>query len=446
MLNQAELSITEISQKGDGVAHLNNLCIEIPHTLPGDVIKAHWGRKRKGFAKGRLEEILTLSPLRGEPKCPHSRICGGCHFHEMLYTHQLRHKEKILQELFQKLPLDILPIVPADPYWQYRNKMEFTFSQNRANTQFLGLMIARAQNYVFNLEHCHLAAPWFSKVLLAVKEFWGKSGLSAFDPPRNSGTFRTLTLREGKRTDEKMVILTVAEEIISSHAEAFVQAVLSVENVTSIIIRWQKTEKGVPTQFIDTLLYGRPYIQEKLLVQDKEFVFRISSSSFFQPNTFQAEKLYTLALALAKPTKDMIVYDLYCGTGTIGMFFSPFVKKVYGIESNEEAVANGKENLQENRISNVVLYSGMVEKLVETLPEKPDLVIVDPPRCGLDAQTISYLMKLAPKKILYISCNPKTQVRDIELFSSYRPIHMQPVDQFPHTVHIENIVLLDLIF
>jgi 23S rRNA (uracil1939-C5)-methyltransferase len=446
MNHEAELSITGISSKGDGVGYYNNLRIEIPHTLPGDTVKASYGRKRKGSAKGRLLELITPSSLRSEPLCPHSRICGGCHFHEMLYSHQLAQKETIIRDLFAPFSEKISPIIPSDPYWNYRNKMEFSFSENGAKTAFLGLMIARAQSCVFNVDYCHLAPPWFSSVLLAVRQFWQESGLPAFYPPKNSGILRNLTCREGKRTGEKMVILTVSEELSALHSANLVSAICKVIEPTSLFLRIQKTQRGVPTQFIDILLYGKPYIQEKMLYQEKSFSFRVSPSAFFQPNTLQAEKLYSLALAMADPSPSMIVYDLYCGTGTLGMFFSPFVKKVYGIESNPDAIANGRENLLDNHITNVSLHTGLVEDILSTLPERPDLVIVDPPRCGLDPKTISYLQLLQAKKIVYISCNPKTQARDIESLSSYRPTKIQPVDQFPHTVHIENIVLLDLIF
>lgn len=457
-MDEVELYIENFNQQGDGIAVYSkegapSSKVAVSHAIIGDLIKADlYKRKKRGFLKARMTSIVKKSKLRTEPLCSHCQICGGCRWQEMNYSEQLKLKEKIIAKEFSAHISKILPIIPCNDPYNYRNKMEFSFSENGAKTKFLGLMIAAANRYVFNVEKCYLASSWFSDVLNGVRSWWEKSLLGAYKAITNEGTLRSLTIREGKNTNEKMVFLTVSgrsefalsKTDISSFVEAVKSSLPNTENLSIFLRIWQ-ISKGSPTQFFDMHLFGPDHIKEKINIQGKELVFKISPSSFFQPNTFQAEKLYNKALELANVSKDDVVFDLYCGTGTLGMIFSSYVKQVVGIELNRDAIIDAEENLKLNNIENFELHQGDVGKVLTSMDKiSPDLVIVDPPRSGLDHLALSNLKILRPKNILYISCNPKTQSENIKelLKEGYILKVIQPVDQFPHTIHIENIALL----
>jgi 23S rRNA (uracil1939-C5)-methyltransferase len=449
----AEASIQNFTAKGYGVALLEQGPFEIAHVIPGDEIRFEMTRVKRTPKKGRLLEILKASPNRVEPRCTHARMCGGCCWQQMDYEAQLAQKQERVQRAFPMQTVD--PILRCDTPYGYRNKMEFTFSENRAGMRFLGLMIAQAEPYVFNVTECHLASRWFSDVLTAVRAWWEGSGLKAYYPPNDTGTLRYLTLREGVRTGQKMAVLNVSgnPEFAPSRAQldgfaAAVRSALPEGEPISIFLRIHQTKKGKPTQFYEMHLFGSDHIVEELHLKQGKLVFKISPISFFQPNTLQAEKLYDTALSMLTPA-DAIVYDLYCGTGTLGMAAARFAKKVAGIELSPEAVIDAQENLARNGIGNVSIYQGDVGKILKEWIEqpgfeRPDAVIVDPPRAGLDPAAIGHLKHLLPRKIIYISCNPLTQAENVKelLQAGYRIERLQPVDQFPHTYHIENICLL----
>ncbi|OGN58334.1 MAG: hypothetical protein A3C42_01100 [Chlamydiae bacterium RIFCSPHIGHO2_02_FULL_45_9] len=308
-------------------------------------------------------------------------------------------------------------------------------------------MIAQAEPYVFNLTECHLANPWFAKVVNSVRTWWESSTIKAYHPPKDEGSLRYLTLREGMRTGQKMAILNVSGNPIYAPSrkdlEAFTAAVTEgVEGEISIFLRIHQTKKGKPTQFYEMHLQGPDSIIEKLELAVGTFEFTISPSSFFQPNTLGAELLYNTALSMVEGE---VVYDLYCGTGTLGMAAAKKAREVIGIELSKEAVMDGEVNLARNHMTNMRLYQGDVGQVLMRLDgRKPDSVILDPPRAGLDPLALYHLKKILPNQIVYISCNPLTQVENVKelLQSGYRLTRLQPVDQFPHTYHIENIALL----
>ncbi|MGD2169584.1 MAG: 23S rRNA (uracil(1939)-C(5))-methyltransferase RlmD [Chlamydiota bacterium] len=460
------ITIQKFSKKGLGLGSFvhetlqKEIEVEVAHTVIGDEVEVEVLSKRKKTRKGRLLNVISHSKNRVDPPCEHVGICGGCSWQQMDYTAQVQEKERIIQNVFQNYILQegvqTFPIIKADPIFAYRNKMEFSFSENRAGTKFLGLMIAQAASYVFNVHHCHLARPWVSKTLNAVRAWWESSSLSAYNHHEDTGHLRTLILREAFHSSEKLVLLTVSGNpqfaLKKSNIESFLQCIkdtLPKEKV-SVFIRVQQIKKNMPTQFFEMHLSGGPYITETFNLSTGSLSFKISPTSFFQPNTYQAEKLYQKSLDLVDTDESSVVYDLYAGTGTLGMAFSKRAKKVIGIELNAHAVCDAKENLELNNIKNMQMHQGDVGKvLVELISqkdfEKPDLVIVDPPRAGLDLLAVENIKKLKPKQILYISCNPYTQKENIEQLSDmYQCKILQPIDQFPHTFHIENIAVLSL--
>ncbi len=412
--------------KGDG--------FEVFGALPGDQIEASKIRRHKA----KLQSIIKPAKNRIAPKCKHVGICGGCAFQQLDYKAQLDYKQNKLAELFNQ---PIQPIIPCDPPFEHRNKMEYTFSQDKAGQKFLGLHMPQAKGRVINLEECHLTSPWFSQTLNAVQTWWGNSDIKAFHPHSGTGTLRTLTLREGKRTGNKMVILTTSSKARDALTK---QQIFEFKNLfeknTSVFLVLHQAVKGHPTQFFEMHLSGPDHIIEELHIKDRILKCKISPLSFFQPNTFQAEKLYAEALTdVSGP-----VLDLYAGSATLGMLFAPKASQVTSVELSPYSILDAEDNLQLNGINNLKLIRGDVAELLPTLL-KSELVIVDPPRPGLGPIACSHLTTLAPQKILYISCNPDTQADDLKRLKDYRITSMQPVDQFPHTPHCENIAHLERI-
>lgn len=462
-------SINSYSSKGKGIGifekNQKENSIEIPYTIAGEKILASVERKKKGIYKGKMEEILLPSPHRIHSKCVHFGICGGCSWQHIAYEEQIRIKETKITSLFTPFlnNLSILyPIIQSNPSWQYRNKMEFSFSADKEGKKFLGLVMEGSKGKVLNLQECHLVNPWMVQALKVVKSWWEDSGLEAYHPYKNTGSLRTITLREGMRTADRMVILHVSGNpdysLKKIHLNNFIASLrkeVEPEQASlSIILKIQQIAKGKRTQFYEMILYGPDTIREKIQIELSEnasfsFDFKISPSAFFQPNTSLAEMICRRAFQMTEISKNDIVYDLYCGSGMLGICAAKFARQVVGIEMIPESVLDARENAKWNAIENISIYEGDVGKILasEKLKNtpKPDIVIVDPPRAGLDSRAIENILQLAARRLIYISCNPSTQAENMQkLFAKYEIASMQPIDQFPQTSHVENIVVMNV--
>jgi 23S rRNA (uracil1939-C5)-methyltransferase len=469
-------NIIDFSKRGNGRGFVIDQSdaiakpVEVPFTMPGDVVRATLFRKRGGIYASKLEEIVEPSPTRVAQRCVHFGVCGGCRWQHIPYEEQLRLKQEIVEHCFANIitpSLKIKPILACDLPWYYRNKMEFSFSNDAAIKNYLGLVIDSSRGKVFNLTECHLTSSWFADALKAVREWWNDSGLTAYRPHANTGSLRTLVLREGQRTGDRLAMLTVSGNpdyaVNQQHLEKFVnclrQSVSPVSSSShfSIFLRIQQAIKGMETNFYEMLLYGSDHIREQLKISidptepTKSLMFTISPSAFFQPNTKQAEKLYSTALQMLHVPKNATVYDLYCGTGTLGICVAARAKQVVGIEISPESALDARTNIINNGLTNMTVFTGSVRDVMNKIRQErlfplPDVVMVDPPRPGLDSESLQHLMDLKPAQILYISCNPSTQAENIAslLRVGYSIEAIQPVDQFPQTVHIENIALLSL--
>lgn len=467
-----EVLITELSEEGFGkgvVAYPSGklTSIHIPFAIPGDRVSAVLYGKQKGIYQGRLEEILEPSPQRITPRCVHFGYCGGCRWQQISYERELEQKEQwITQQLAPYLNQEVkrYPILACHPSWHYRNKVELSFSSDKIGNQFFGFIIQGSKGKVFNLTECHLVPPWFITAVETVKEWWKESGLDAYHMGRDAGSLRTLTLRDGARTGDRLVMLTVSGNpdfaLNKMQLNDFVFSLKknhtpdNSEQRLSIFLRIQQIAKGRATQFYEMLLDGPDYIRETLYIQESESIapisrsFKISPTAFFQPNTAQAERLYSRALQLAAIPAGSIVYDLYCGTGTLGICAARQAKEVIGVELTPESVLDARENIRQNGLANVTIIKGDVGEVLAQLCQQrasqPDVVMVDPPRAGLDQQAIKHILGLRAHTLIYISCNPVTQAANLNalLPGGYRIEAMQPVDQFPHTSHVENILIL----
>lgn len=469
----ATVKINSLTDKGNGVgtavrANGEEYAVEVPFAVPGDTVEASLMRRRKGRWQGRLELVQTPSPDRIEPRCVHFGSCGGCRYQQLQYDKQLEYKENYVRKVFASLippQATFKPIIGCKNQWRYRNKMEFSFSSDSQGKKYLGLFLDSQKGRVVDLKECYLVDSWFMDGLKAAKQWWHESRLEAYHPHKDTGSLRTITFREGGRTGDRLVMLTVsgnADYALKSHEiESFVAFIRdAVEPVDpsrnlSIFLRIHQSVKGMPTNFYEMHLYGSEYIREVIKIQPTangpsvSLQFNVGPSSFFQPNTAQAEIFYSQAIQLAQIPPNGVVYDLYCGTGTLGICAAQIAKQVVGIELFPDAALDARTNVSNNGVKNVTIMSGAVRYVLKQIQDeqlfpKPDVVMIDPPRPGLDPDAMKHLITLNAKRIVYLSCNPATQARDVGdlLQHGYQVETIQPIDQFPQTYHIENIVIL----
>lgn len=390
-----------------------------------------------------MELTATNSIL---PRCQYFGRCGGCKNQDQAYPLQLSEKELLVSELFgsamiaQKVDCIVESVSP----WRYRNKMEFTFSQDKKGQRFLGLIMSKSRGRVITLEECHLTPHWYTEILGRVYQWWAERGLNAYSPVKGTGLLRTLTVR-GNRN--RMVILTVAggnDSVISDDDIESFKHVVAFDNDTSVYITTHRAVKKQPTTFLDQHVSGPAELIEHMQVLNKDYLFSISPRAFFQPNIKMAELMYADIVRFLELKGEEAVLDLYCGTGSIGIIVSSYVKTVLGVEIGASAVRDAQRNIELNGVENMEVFVGDVGHFLSDSNRQlsADVVIIDPPRAGLDEKTISFLNTARPEKILYVSCNPQSQVNDIQSLKGYRVAKISPYDQFPHTRHVENIVLL----
>lgn len=439
-MEEKVVTITEYSKKGHGISN-DSQPIEVIGGVIGDSLLVSPFKKKRDKVVARLIKIVTPSKERQDPPCPHAGICGGCSFLQLQYDAQLKHKQSYIERLFA--PHDVEPITPSDDLNHYRGKMEFTFSQDKAGEKYLGLNMSEGKGKVVQIEKCLIAHSWVSTSLEKIYAWWKESSLTAYHPHKDTGSLRTLTFRSSKMTNSRMVILTVSGRpeyaLTKRDIDGFIKA-SALDPSISIFLIIHNATKGKPTSFFEMHLGGPPYLEEEILGKR----LRFSPQAFFQPNQNVAEKMFKEAIALLALSGKEKVLDLCCGVGTIGILLSSYVRQVVGVELNAEAVSDAKENIERLGIENMQIYQKDVLAFLKedhSLYE-PDIVILDPPRSGLGPKNIALIQNLKASKILYISCNPKTQQEDILLFSEYEIKKIAPFDQFPHTPHVENIILL----
>lgn len=453
--------VTTLDEEGDGLGYFlagdgEKREVAVPFTAPSDEVEIEVGKKRRGVFESRLLNVVKPSPERHEARCIHFGVCGGCRLQHLSYERQLQFKEGLIKKWFSPLAEVgcFKPILPCTPPWEYRNKMEWTFSQDKKGERFLGLIQRAGRGKVLNVQICHLVRPWFIQALETARSWWLETGLDAYHPHKNSGSLRTLTVREGMRTGDRLVMLTVSGNpeyaLKKQDIETFCQKMNGLKpekGDLSVFLRIHQAIKGQPTEFYEMHLSGPDTYRERIGSTE----FKISPSAFFQPNTAQAEVLYETALSyLNVPHGKLdgkIIYDLYCGTGTLGITMAPSAKQVIGIELSPESSLDARMNAKANGLTNVKIITGDVGTCLEKAGQDfplPDIVVVDPPRAGLSPEAIRHILALKPEEILYIACNPKTQSQNCQEFlkEGYQIGVIQPVDQFPHTPHIENIVVL----
>lgn len=456
-----DLEVVDISTEGKAVAKHDGLVVFIDHAVPGDVVDVMVHKKKSSFAEGRIHEVKQLSPRRVEPRCQHFGTCGGCKWQNLDYAMQLHYKQKYVHDAFTRIGKiavkDMLPILGNANDYYYRNKMEFSFSNKKwlssaemaaSDVQYdrngLGFHIPGMFDKILDIQTCHLQAEPSNAIRNAVRQYALDKGLSFFDIRNKGGLLRTLMIRTAS-TGEFMVLVAVydwMEETLMDLLEFLKQ---NFPGITSLLYAHNPKANDTLSDLDIKVYHGRDHIVEEM----EGLTFRVSARSFYQTNSQQAYALYKIAREFAGLNGEEIVYDLYTGTGTIANFVSRNARKVVGIEYVEDAIADAKINSQINGISNTTFFAGdMKDVLSESFVlthGKPDVIITDPPRAGMHEDVIKVMLAASPSRIVYVSCNPATQARDLALMQhQYDVVKVQPVDMFPQTAHVENVALLEL--
>ena len=460
------LSIVDIAEEGKGVGKADELVIFVDKAVPGDIVDVRLVKKKKNFAEAIIENIQTPSNLRQDAFCSHFGTCGGCKWQHMDYQAQLQFKQKNVEAALQRLAkIDtsvMEPILGSAENKYYRNKLEYTFSNKRwlnaSDMEFedegremnaLGFHVPLRFDKILDISHCYLQAEPSNTLRLSVRDFALKNELSFYDLRNHEGALRNLIIRTSS-TGEVMVVVVFAYATPAQIEGLMAHLKTAFPEITSLLyIENQKKNDTIFDQEVITYA-GRDYIFEEMPLENGKTVkFKIGAKSFYQTNSAQAYQLYKITKEFAGLKGDELVYDLYTGAGTIANFIAANVKQVVGIEYVPSAIEDAKFNSKLNKIDNAVFYAGDMKDILTPhfIAEhgKPDVVITDPPRAGMHTDVVMRLLEMEANKIVYVSCNAATQARDLALLKEkYDTVRIKPVDMFPHTQHVENVVLLKL--
>lgn len=456
------VTITGIAAEGKAIAKVEDKVLFVPFAAPGDVVDVLVRKSKSNYLEGVVTKLHQASPVRAEPFCRHFGTCGGCKWQHLPYEKQLEFKQRQVTDSLERIGkadlsgVEVLPILEASPTEFYRNKLEFTFSNRRWLTtedigsgetipdmDALGFHVPGYFDKVLDIEKCWLQADPSNEIRLAVKAFALEQEIPFYDLRNDTGLLRNLVIRTTPG-GEVMVILVLAgeEEAPRTAVLEFIRS--KFPGVTTLAYIVNDKKNSSLSDLEPVLYHGRPYMVEEM----GGLQFRIGPNSFFQTNSLQAKALYGVALEFANLEGHELVYDLYTGTGTIAIFMARHARHVVGIEYVEEAVAHARENAALNGIRNAEFFAGdMARILDETFMERhgyPHVVITDPPRAGMHPKVIRQLLNTGADRMVYVSCNPATQARDIEMLSPrYRLARVRAVDMFPHTHHVESVALLE---
>ncbi len=452
---EIELTIEALAYGGKGISRYDNFVIFVEKSIPGQKVLAYIYRKKKDYAEARIIEILSESSSFTNPKCIHFSTCGGCKAQQLDYAEQVNQKKNQVQHIFERQTgindFIIDKVISAEPIYNYRNKMEFTFSKNRwiledepdnVESNFaLGMHIPKRWDKILDIQECHLMPEIGSQIINYVRELAKEFALKPYDQRSHIGFLRYLVFRFGQNTNDLMINLVTSYEDLDSLIPLVSKLTNRFPSITSVVNNINTRKADVAFGEREILLHGEPIVNEKL----KNLTFQISSNSFFQTNSFMAEKLYEVILDGANLKGEEIAYDLYCGTGSISLFLAQKAKFVYGFDIIVSSIENAEQNAIINNIENVEFNVANLDKYFNNNKSsrypKPNVVIVDPPRSGMHKKMTQYLPKLNAETIVYVSCNPSTQARDTKILqlNGYDLVKLTVVDMFPHTPHIETV-------
>ena len=442
------VDIIDNGYEGEGIAKIDNFTIFIPGAIKGEKVKVVIVKVTSSFAYGKILEILEKSPDRVEDiDCSTYKRCGGCNLRHINYNKTLELKKNTVQNLVNKSlknKVEVKDTIGMKNPFNYRNKARYPVGLDKQGNPVIGVFANRTHE-VIQIQECMIQNKQSETIAKYICEFAKENNISVYNEETRKGLLRHIVIKVGVKTNEIMCVLVLNGREINNESKLVKELTQKFPNIKTIVknINMQNTNVILGKENIN--IYGDGYIYDKL----GDYTFKISPLSFYQINPIQTEKLYNLALEKAELTGKEILFDLYCGIGTIGIFMANKAKEVYGIEIVEQAIEDAKENCKINNINNAKYYAGDTEKLLTDLLETqniiPDVVVVDPPRKGLDRTTIENIKNIKAKKVIYISCNPATLVRDLSyLEDKYEIKEIQPVDMFPFSHHVENISVLNL--
>jgi 23S rRNA (uracil-5-)-methyltransferase RumA len=413
--------------------------------FPGEAADVLVIKEKKTFREALLKNITSKSAERVEPLCPSFGFCGGCSFQNASYESQIKYKQEYISELLSFTRAKISKILTSPQIWYYRNKMEFSFFNNKGIAD-LGLHCKGMFNRYVSVPPCFIADKDFLQAAKAVKRFANENNFTAYNNKTHEGFFRHLVLRKAGNNNQFLInVITNAVECEFVFLEPLIKDLAEF----SCSVYWTSNGRKSDAVLADklTLMCGKPFITERLNIGGKDYFFDISPFSFFQTNSKATEILYNEILRLLNPSKYCVLLDLYCGTGAIGISMAHNVKKVIGVEHIGQAIDNAKKNASENNVFNAEFYASDAEDWVKENKSRFDAVVVDPPRSGLSKDIIKFLLESKAKRIIYVSCNPSTLARDLQLITGnikYKIKEITPVDMFPQTYHVETVALLEL--
>jgi 23S rRNA (uracil1939-C5)-methyltransferase len=440
------IDITGIGHEGEGVGRVNNFTVFVQGALVGEKVRVRIVKAAKSYAHGKVMEVINASEHRREPNCPIYKRCGGCQTQHMSYEAQLDFKTQKVRQVMERIgKLENVLIhrtIGMDNPYRYRNKVQLPVGIHEGEVK-IGFYAPRSHD-IIDMRSCGIQSEIADKVVELTKQWITKYNLSVYNEAEDRGNIRHIMVRTGFKTDDIMIVVVTKEEELK-HSKEFVELILdNIPGVKSIIQNINTKKTNVILGLKNKTLYGSPTISDYI----GKFKFNISPLSFFQVNPVQTEILYSKALEYADLTGNEIVFDAYCGTGTISLFLSQKAKKVYGVEIIPEAIEDAKKNASENRVSNVEFLVGESERVIPELIEKgirAEVVVVDPPRKGCEKSLLEAIAAIEPKRIVYVSCDPATLARDLGILKElgYETKEIQPVDMFPQTAHVECVALID---
>ena len=445
-----KLHIDKLAYGGRGIARLDGFVIFVKGALPGDSLNAQVFKKKKSYAEARMLELIEPSPDRIQPPCPYAGFCGGCQLQNLRYEKQLDYKKDQVLESMEHIgavkDFVVHDVIPSEKQFAYRNKMEFSFSDRRwflpsemhkreTEGDFaLGLHVPGTYNKVIDMEACLLQGETGNQILREVKTYVRGCGVPVYGIKTHEGFWRFLAIRYSTAFDQWMVNIVTSEDRPDAVQPLADNLIRNFKTIRSVVNNITQSKASVALGEHEKIIAGEKYIKDKI----GAFDFQISSNSFFQTNSLGALRLYQTVLDYSEFRGDENVLDLYSGTGTIPIFIARQARTVTGIEINESAVRDARKNCEKNAIHNCSFICGDIREKISAITEKPDLIIIDPPRAGMHQDVLAHVLRLSPEKMVYVSCNPSTMARDIGLMiQDYEVIEMQPVDMFPHTYHIE---------
>ena len=455
------LIITDIGTNGEGIGRVDGYTLFIKDAIIGDEVEAKIIKAKKNYGYARLMNIITPSKDRIEPVCPVARQCGGCQIQEMDYQAQLRFKQELVKNNIERIghisDYQMMPVIGMDEPFHYRNKAQYPVGMDKDGNIVMGFFAGRTHHIIDNTD-CALGAKINSRILGIIKEYMQDNKIKPYDEDKHAGTVRHILIRNGYHTDQIMVCLVINAESIKN-SDDLVKRLKDIDGMTSIMININRNKTNVILGDTCKTLWGKSYIEDYIC----DIRYQISPLSFYQINPKQTEKLYSKALEYAGLKGNETVWDLYCGIGTISLFMAAKARKVYGVEIVPQAIEDAKNNARLNNIDNAEFFVGKAEEVVPAFYEElnrkaangdeeakrgihPDVVVVDPPRKGCEETLLETVVKMSPKRMVYVSCDSATLARDLKFMEEhgYKVEKVQAVDQFGNTVHVETVVKLSL--